>query len=82
MMKDHFIKGTVHRFDHAGQRNRLQLMKMVYLKHFSYFKLVEFMVSRIGPIVPLLLLVNYFGPICDTIKSTLADTGMKNTKHS
>ena len=37
---------------------------------------VEFMVQRVGPIIPLLLLVNRFGPIRGTIKSTVVATGI------
>ena len=35
---------------------------------------VDFIVSRIGPIAPLLLLAAYFGPISDTNKLTVAQT--------
>ena len=37
---------------------------------------VELMFQRIGPIIPLLLLVNRFGPIRGTIKSTVVATGI------
>ena len=40
------------------------------------------MVARICPIVPLLLLVNTFGPIRDTIKSTIETTGTKSIKNA
>ena len=48
-----------------------------YFKGFSISSIplaatVDLMVSRIGPIALLLLLVEYFGPIRDTIKSTVA----------
>ena len=35
---------------------------------------VSFMVSRIGPVAPLLLLLDHFGPIRDIIKLTVATT--------
>ena len=38
---------------------------------------VDFVVSLIVPIAPLLLLVNQFGTIRDIIRSTVAATGMK-----
>ena len=38
------------------------------------------MVSRIVLIKPLLLLVDHFGPICVTIKSTVEATGIKKVK--
>ena len=38
------------------------------------------MVSRVGPIVTLLLLVDHFGPIRGTIKSTEAVTGTEEIK--
>ena len=41
---------------------------------------VDFMVSRIGPIAPLLLLVAHYGPICDTIKSTVTAKGIKKNE--
>ena len=61
--------GTVHRFYMGGQGNRLPL--------FSIFAAtpVEFMVSRISLIAPLLILVDNFGPIRDTNRSTVAATG-------
>ena len=37
------------------------------------------MVSRIGSIPPLLLLVEHFGPIRDTNKSTVAATGIEKS---
>ena len=45
---------------------------------------VDYMVARIGPIAPLLFLVDHFGPIHDTIKSTVAVTGIEkyNEKNS
>ena len=46
---------------------------MVYFKGFHFFldpcyRQSPFMVSQIAPIMQLLLLVDLFGPICDTIK--------------
>ena len=37
-------------------------------------------VEWIGPIVPLLLLVDHLGPICATIKSIVAATGIEQSK--
>ena len=37
----------------------------------------DFMVSRIVPISPLLLLVDHFGPIRENIKSPVAATGIE-----
>ena len=42
----------------------------------------DFMTSRIGPVAKLLLLVDHFGPICVTIKSTVAATGNENLKNA
>ena len=39
---------------------------------------VDFMVSLIGPIAPLLSLLDHFEQIRDTIKSTVAATGIEN----
>ena len=39
--------------------------------------MVDFMVPRIGPITPLLLLVDHFGPIRDTMESTVAAKGIE-----
>ena len=41
---------------------------------------VNFKVSRIGPIAPLLILVGHFGLIRDTIKSTVAATGTEKNE--
>ena len=43
---------------------------------------VDFMVSRISPFSPLLLLVDHFGPIRDTIRSTVAATEIGKNKNS
>ena len=42
--------------------------------------MVDIMVSRIGPPAPLLLLVDHFGPICDSIEPTVAVTGIEKSK--
>ena len=44
--------------------------------------LIDFMVSQIGPIALLLLLVDHFGPIRDTIESTVVDKGLYITEHA
>ena len=54
---------------------------MVYFKRF-YFSIsvtttIDSIVSRIGPIAPSLLLVDNFEPIRNTIKSSLAATGIE-----
>ena len=41
---------------------------------------LDFIVSRIGPIAPLLLLVDHFETIQDTIKSTLVATEIENNE--
>ena len=51
-------------------------------EEFSIFSIpvaatVNFMVSRIGLKAPLLLLLDNFGPIHDTLKSTVAVEGME-----
>ena len=43
---------------------------------------VDFMLSRIGQIAPLLLLVDRFVPIRDTIKSTAAATEIEKIKNA
>jgi len=50
------FEGTFHRW---GSRNRLQLRKMVYFKRFFSTPLVDFIVLRIGPIAPLMLLMDH-----------------------
>ena len=39
-------------------------------------------VIRIGPIMPLLFLMDHFGPIHDTIKSTVAAKGIERVKNA
>jgi len=41
---------------------------------------IDFIVSRIGPIVPSLLLEDHFGPIRDAIKSTAGTEKIKTLK--
>ena len=49
---------------------------MFYISSIPEATTVEFIVSRIGPILPLLYLVDYFEPIFDTIKLTVVATGI------
>ena len=67
---------------HGVTRSRLKLNNMVYFKCGSIIVIpvaftVDFMGSRISPIVSLLLLAGHFGPIHDAIKSAVAVTGIK-----
>ena len=78
------IKGTVHRFTWGvhGTVSSLVIRFTLSVFHFtiSVAATVDLMMSRIGPIAPLLLLVDYFGPICYTIKSTAVATGIEKKK--
>ena len=38
--------------------------------------MIDFIMAMLGQITPILLLVDHFGPICDTIKSTVTATGI------
>ena len=66
------IKGSVHRIYMAGPRNRIQFRNTVCFKLFfiPVAATVDFLDSRIGTNTLSQLLVDHFGPICDTIKST------------
>ena len=75
-----FLKGLFTDFTLGVHGTVSPLRNTVCLLHFSFFSFdpydleyatIDFIVSRIGPITPLLLLLDHFGPIRDTIKSTV-----------
>ena len=69
-----------------GPRNRLQLWggggSTFLIVSIPVAAAVDFMLSRIGQIAPLLLLVDRFVPIRDTIKSTAAATEIEKIKNA
>ena len=69
-------------------RNRLQLGEKVSIyKRYSLFRFLgslrlSFIGSQLGPIAPILLVVNHFVPIRETIISIVAATGIEKIKIS
>ena len=63
----------------GGLRKRLHSgIRLTFNVVFSFLVAakVDLMVTWIGPITPLLLLVDHFGPIRDTVESSVAATGI------
>ena len=58
----------------------IKICNLMYQKTQAVAATVDFMVSRICPIAPLLLLLDHYGPIRDTIKSTVSATRSKKAK--
>ena len=73
------IKGIVHLYYMGDPRKRLQLRNTVCFKPFNFSVPLAGMADVM---VSLLLLKNYFGQSCDTIKSTVATRGIKTEKNS
>ena len=60
----------------------IKLKNTVYFKRFTFLSIhvaatLDFVVSKIGTIAPLLLLLDHFGAIRNTIKLTVATAGIE-----
>ena len=56
------------------QAQEYGLLEALLICSFLVVASFDFVASRIGPTVPILLLMDHFGPICATIKPTVTAT--------